>query len=391
MKAGRREKGVLWSAPDYQLELTMGDEKVEKIDAGGPQPRGCEKGARTASWISNLALVLCSITVGVLLIEVGLRLFAPQPMSGTVFEYAPRGYSVLKSKGSALFSVGDRTGVYHFVSPHLRGQRVPPAGATRILVLGDSFTFGFGLSEEETYIAKLQQKIDPAFGINRIALLNAGIGGSGTSEHLAFLEDFGEEIAPRAVIVFVSIDDFNRAWRSPLYRLRNAESLDLDEGTIPISRFKKLANSEAYNLLIEHMHIVQLLRNAVIAMLFPMHSGVTQARDADEQSPTRDEISPDQQRLARALFRRIKAWCDARGIKLAVINNGWRSYDWLPKLLTTEHITAFDAAPVVQPAIARNSAGYTRERHPDPDGAELTADAVWPFVRNFIHDGLPSR
>ena len=139
------------------------------------------------------------------------------------------------------------------------------------------------------------------------------------------------------------------------------------------------------------MHIVQLLRNAVIAMLFPMHSGVTQARDADEQSPTRDEISPDQQRLARALFRRIKAWCDARGIKLAVINNGWRSYDWLPKLLTTEHITAFDAAPVVQPAIARNSAGYTRERHPDPDGAELTADAVWPFVRNFIHDGLPSR
>ena len=38
------------------------------------------------------------------------------------------------------------------------------------------------------------------------------------AEHLAFLEDFGGDIAPRAVIVFISIDDFNRAERSPLYR-----------------------------------------------------------------------------------------------------------------------------------------------------------------------------
>ena len=100
-------------------------------------------------------------------------------------------------------------------------------------LIGNSFTFGVGLSDEDTYVTKLQRKIDAVFGAGRIALLNVGIGGSGTAEHLAFIEDFGNDIAPRAILVFVSIDDFNRAVRSPLYRLRDAYSLDLDEGSVP--------------------------------------------------------------------------------------------------------------------------------------------------------------
>jgi lysophospholipase L1-like esterase len=351
------------------------------------------KGARNApGWISNLILVLCSVTVGMLVIEIGVRLFAPQPISGTVFEYAPRGYSVIKSKGSALFSVGERKGAYHFVSPHLRGRHPPPAGAKRILVLGDSFTFGVGLSDEETYVAKLQQRIDFEFGTDRIALLNAGIGGSGTAEHLAFLEDFGEEIGPRAVLVFVGIDDFNRAWRSPLYRLRRPNSLDLDEGMVPTSRLKKIVNSDVYNFIIEHMHVAQLIRRAVISILFPAYSGPTQV-EASEPPTSKDVTSPDQQRLGRALFRRMKAYCDARGIGLAVINNGWKSYDWLPELLATEHIAFFDAAPIIQPAIALNPVAHIipQDGHPNPEGAKLIANAVWPFVRTFIHErGLQS-
>jgi hypothetical protein len=47
----------------------------------------------------------------------------------------------------------------------------------------------------------------------------------------------------------------------------------------------------------------------------------------------------------------MKAWCDARDVRFAMINNDWQSYDWLPDLLRSENIILFDAAPQVQPAI----------------------------------------
>src|SRR5262249_25423542 len=145
-------------------------------------------------------------------------------------------------------------------------------------------------------------------------LLNGGIGGTGTAEHLAFLEDFGDEIAPRIVLVFVHIGDLNQAQQSSLYRLRSKDSLELEEGIIPITRFSKLmrkfTESNIYNFAIQHIHIAQLIRRAFISFFLESKSDVSIGR---KQSNSTFAASPDQQRLVRALFRRMKAWCDAHG------------------------------------------------------------------------------
>jgi lysophospholipase L1-like esterase len=340
--------------------------------------------------IGSFALVLCSLAAGLLLSEIGVRLFAPQPINGIFFDFAPRGYMINKSDGTALFSLGENKGVYHLVSPHLRGLRPAPPGAERILALGDSFTFGWGLPEKDTYIARLQEKLDTVFGADQIALLNAGISGSGTAEHLAFLEDFGDEIAPAAVFVFVSIDDFNRAQRSPLYHLRSSRTYDLDAGSVPTSMLKKtIVPSALYNFIIQHSHLAQLIRRVHLLFLSIV---VTEAAASEQLAPVIDS-SPEQQRLVRAMFRRMKAWCDTRGIKLAVINNGWRTYVWLADLLVSERIAYFDAAPQVLPLILRNNASYViaGDGHPNAAGDALTADAVWPFVRSFIDENKLQR
>ncbi len=84
----------------------------------------------------------------------------------------------------------------------------------------------------------------------------------------------------------------------------------------------------------------------------------------------------------------MKAWCDSHGVTLAVINNGWREYVWLPKLLASEGIPAFDAAPLVQSVIAHDMTSYTihGDGHPNAKGAAVTAEAVWPFVEAFIRE-----
>jgi lysophospholipase L1-like esterase len=348
-------------------------------------PAGKPRSRTATGWLANSVLVLCSLAAGLLLCEIAVRLFAPQPINGIFFDFAPRGYTVTKSKGAALFNIGTNKGVYRFIAPHLRRAHPPSPGAARILALGDSFTFGFGLPEQDTYIARLQDKLDAVFGADRIALLNGGISGSGTAEQLAFLEDFGDKIAPAAVLVFVSIDDFNRAQRSPLYRLRSADTLDLDAANVPVNTLKKIiVTSDAYNFVIEHLQLAQLMRRAHLALLSAF--GPRSAR-AEQPGPIIDS-SPEQQRLARALFRRIKAWCDARGIKLAVISNGWRPYTWLADLLASEQIAAFDAAPQVLPVMLPNRAAYeiAGDGHPNAAGDALTAEAVWPFVRTFIEE-----
>jgi lysophospholipase L1-like esterase len=336
-------------------------------------------------WFANFVLCLCSLVVSVLLTEMGIRILAPQHMSGVVFEYAPRGYSVIKSEATALYSVGDRKGIYHFMPHHLRGVSTPTAGATRILVLGDSFTFGVGLDDEDTYVALLQKKLDTAFGAGQFVLLNAGIPGSGSAEHLAFLEDFAAEIEPRAVIIFISIDDFDRASRSPLYRLSEQAVLSLDEGNAPKSMLKELVTeSRIYNFLIQHAHVAQLIRRFIIDKLYSPNRKLASVGAPGSNS----ESGAEQKRLVRALFRRMKAWCDSHDIRFAVINNGWQSYDWLPDLLRSENIVVFDAAPRVQPAIRLDMTSYAipEDGHPNPKGAELIADAVWPFLQSFVNE-----
>lgn len=392
---------------------------------GPPLPAGAEADQRShsrPSWIGNFVLVFSGIVLGTVMSEIAVRIFAPQPMTGRVSEYAPRGYFVIRSSGSVLFTVGESTGVYHFISPHLRRLQPPPAHAARILALGDSFTFGQGLREEDTFVAKLQEKIDATFGSERVALLNGGIGGSGTADHMAFLEDFGDVIAPRAVIVFVSIDDFNRAQRSPLYRLRDANTLQLVEGQVSTSMLKRwVSKSRLYDFAIQHIHLAQLMRQAVAHVVLPtdplptnpappsnvgnraaphppnpapqsnvgdrvvLHPANPAPPSAVEDRVADNESPPDQQRLARALFRRMKAWCDTRGVKLAVINNGWRAYQWLPELLASEGIASFDAAPQIRPVLARGVAPYSlADGHPNRRGDKLIADAGWPFLRDFI-------
>ena len=99
------------------------------------------------------------------------------------------------------------------------------------------------------------------------------------------------------MLVFVSIADFNRAQRSPLYHLRNTDTLELDdEGTVPTSRLKRLvAGSEVYNFAIQHVHIAQLVRRVVIAAVFPSKSGGVPV--AGEESKSISSKFTDQQRL----------------------------------------------------------------------------------------------
>lgn len=327
--------------------------------------------------VALLAGVAC---FGVLTAEAALALFHPQPRTGTWTVLDDENNLINRSGGRVRHELVDgRVAYYNFNSAHQRGTEDPSPAADRVLVLGDSFTFGWGLPEEQTYVSLLQKHLDGMPHARRIQLLNAAVGGWGTADEVAYLRKYGGDIAPRGVIVFVSFDDFRRALKSRSFRIDPATG---DVVRVPVERTgssakKLLQDSAFYNWLLEHSHLVQLIRQAIV---FKGGIGVvttpgTQPADADADVAAQKEV-------ARALFRWIKRWSDEHHASLIVLTTGWYSidYPWLTGEMKDLGIDFVDLCESVRPVMLRDGPEtyFIRyDGHPNARGAQLIADAAW--------------
>ena len=76
-----------------------------------------------------------------------------------------------------------------------------PTGTFRILVLGDSVTFGHGTRSDTTYPYLLEQRLREWRPEIKWQVWNLGVPGYATSQELAYLQRVGERYAPDLVIV----------------------------------------------------------------------------------------------------------------------------------------------------------------------------------------------
>ena len=110
----------------------------------------------------NLSISLVSVVIVLLLIELVFGWVAPQNLNGTWRTLSEGGYMINKASWKAKHQTGDRVIRYTFNEQHLRGEPVDQ-DKYNILVLGDSFTFGWLLEEEDTYIGQLQYYSNQSF------------------------------------------------------------------------------------------------------------------------------------------------------------------------------------------------------------------------------------
>jgi hypothetical protein len=83
-----------------------------------------------------------------------------------------------------------------------------PAGTFRIMVLGDSVTFGHGALYETTYPYLLEQRLREWRPDVKWEVWNLGVPGYNTAQELAYLNEIGERYAPDLVIVGFFSNDF---------------------------------------------------------------------------------------------------------------------------------------------------------------------------------------
>jgi hypothetical protein len=131
--------------------------------------------SRWKRWLQNLLLFSATFLICAVLLELGLRIAGYGHLE--VYEPDPKLYWKLKPNQDCYTKINRKP--VHINSHGTRGpdfQTEKPEGVIRILSLGDSRTFGWGLLDEETYSRLLEKSVQKYMGTRqRIEVINAGV------------------------------------------------------------------------------------------------------------------------------------------------------------------------------------------------------------------------
>lgn len=85
----------------------------------------------------------------------------------------------------------------------LRGAALAQKKPIRIVHVGDSFTFGWGVEEKDTIPAILERDLRTAFGTGEIEVINFGVPGTNPVNFQAYVQKYVRELNPDIVLVSI--------------------------------------------------------------------------------------------------------------------------------------------------------------------------------------------
>jgi len=210
-----------------------------------------------------------------------------------------------------------------------RGRELPPrreAGPTRVVVLGDSIAFGYGVADEQTFTHLLDARD------NGIAAANMGVQGFGPGQELLVLQHEGLRSDPDVVVLAVCLrNDFadavlpvalyNGVNPRPRYRLVGDE-LVLDDSAVRLS-----APARVVSWLSDHSHLYNRLSALLAARPEPSEES-WRVRKSDALSDIDYAL-----RVSVTLVLEMQRLCRVRGVQLLVATfPGEHAYEAEPEL-----------------------------------------------------------
>jgi len=217
----------------------------------------------------NALVAAVAVLACLALVEVGIRTFAPQPTGPSQFAFDPvRGDIPVPGQH------GRRTlpGVYDYTytnnSLGLRGGEIDFADTSkqRVLVLGDSFAYGIGVSDDQTFASQVGLYLasqDPTY-----ELVNGGNPGVGTDYELKFYRTLGTRLRPKLVALFFFANDFEDNSFAKYYAVTDQGGIEEKslQGSVG-SRKQALSGNRFYNWLVSWSHTANLLKQFAINLM----------------------------------------------------------------------------------------------------------------------------
>jgi lysophospholipase L1-like esterase len=228
--------------------------------------------------VTQSLLLLCGSTVLMLLLaEVAVRIFMPQFLR-PVFRERVEGVLYTRADlHGRVYSPGEFDTRANTTPQRFRGTTAyaptPPPRTYRIAVIGDSYVFGTGAGDAETYPRHLESLLADLPGDRDVEVLNAGIHGSGTSDQALWYDRWVSSFRPHLVIltVFGGNDVCDELDDSKFHLTSDGSAVPLDpEKLKKQGGFRGILQSTVfkipgYHFLTQHSHLLYAIRAMITA------------------------------------------------------------------------------------------------------------------------------
>ncbi len=301
----------------------------------------------------NLLLLFSSILLVLLIFEFSLKLFYPQNLDGWYSVRDKNGLNILRKNSKYFHRALGRTAKYTFDE---FGNRITSSNNNhdKLLILGDSFTFGWLINDKYIFTELLQKYL------KNYKVINPSVPGWGIADYTRYLETYCKEIDPKNVIVMFNTDDFRRGYVSKLYKMdilnlikiKNTNHPEIDRifdfhysqimkifkveyGSVkPLVTHSKYHKIPFYKFLIRNSHVFYLLRQTIVNIKDKKfwRQNILPSSDFDIPShriPTELDVA---EIAGKILLLRLKETSKKCNTQLNIIYSGWYDYQNLPLL-----------------------------------------------------------
>jgi len=269
--------------------------------------------------------------------------------------------------------------IYRINSLGLRGEEASlakPIRTRRILVLGDSVGFGWGIEEQDTLSSQLQQLLNQSGSSQRYEVWNAGVPGYATWQELAYLDEKGAVFQPDWVVVpflFNDVDGNNEAVQSQPFGLSSLAQTFVQ--ATQKSAVLCFLRNQALEFRLKRLH----------ACRGPNCWGMTE-HVLDDLVVQCRKLGSGLALVAFPMRLQVEPAAEPGYYDRALGANPHQGYqDVISRLCVARGIPYLDLLNVYQTAMADTTRSlFLDADHPNAEGTRLAARAMLPFLEQLV-------
>lgn len=368
------------------------------------------------SFLKNAAIVLGSVIVSLLLLEMTIRIVAPQDLRFNFSQWDEYvGFMNIPGIQGVTIHQDYRMAV-SINSKGLRDREIDytkSSGTYRIGVFGDSFVFGEGVQNNETFPKLLENLLNADEQLKvrdgKIEVINFGIGKTGTSHQYAFYRKEGKKYHLDLVILgFLAFNDFDDNYVG-VFTLKDDRLTHNPAAYSSIRRLQKIVYYiPFYKWLSAHSHLSNFVRKKVT--ILDDRWRMNMDTHADVPANTDPEIQQYEVAVTEKLLSEFTREVNQDGARLILVNlpakgqkpfadykgnetppNYVVMYDRVERVLNDNHGPArIDLTPLFShlPIVPYY---FPHDDHMTPLGLELVALGIKNYLEPTLIKELKSR
>jgi lysophospholipase L1-like esterase len=225
-------------------------------------------------------------------------IFVAAPAPHVPYHYKPG------IRGRALDSTPVETNALGFRD--LDRPAAPPNGAIRIVVLGDSFTFGQGVAFDEVYTQILERELSGEFAPRRVEVINFGVQGFTVEDAVGVYLDIARHLDPDVALLAIVADDLNLARKENFVDARGYLT-------------KRVGGESAWKAYLRASHLVLLAKEAYLKLVYRRSRGFA------DQAVTEASLQGRLAYLDTALDSLLAACARQEVVPVFALLDTWRS------------------------------------------------------------------